>query len=467
MDPARNLRLLFDPSEILRAQGMTPDPWQTQFLVCESPVIQLLCCRGAGKSRTTSAKALHHALTRKGALVLLVSRSQRQALELFRYVKQGYRAVGSPVNAVKWTETQLELANGSRVVCIPGKEETVRGYQGVTLLIKDEAARIPDDMNKSVVPMIAVSKGQEVDLTTPWGQRGWFWRKWHDTERTDIRRFKVTWRECPRHTKEFIDREIREQGQSWVNQEYEVLFTALSGLVFPELSPGAWDTFPVAIGGARWIGGIDFGYRNPFAAIWGTLDGQGNLEITNERYVRECALHIHMANLPRNVEWFADPNHPTEINEMRRAGFVVKKGNNNIAAGIAAIRARAETKRLQIFRHGCPNLIAESELYRYPTEQEAAMGEKKEIPRDDNNHALSALRYLISRLDSGFIAQWLRKTGQNGQDNRPDLDPTIERDEVLALLTGRSFDTAPPDEETTDDRRRRLFAEPDAWTSNN
>ena len=39
---------------------------------------------------------------------------------------------------VKETETQMELANGSRVVCLPGKD-TIRSFQGVSLLVIDKA----------------------------------------------------------------------------------------------------------------------------------------------------------------------------------------------------------------------------------------------------------------------------------------------------------------------------------------
>src|SRR5262245_14207629 len=103
--------LALDPSLILRAQGLAPDPWQRDFLLCEDRSVMLLCCRGAGKSRATSAKALHTALFRPASLVLLISRSQRQSGELFRYVKEGFAALGRPIRAVKETETQLELAN--------------------------------------------------------------------------------------------------------------------------------------------------------------------------------------------------------------------------------------------------------------------------------------------------------------------------------------------------------------------
>lgn len=41
---------------------------------------------------------------------------------------------------------RLELQNGSRIISLPGKEQTVRGFSGVRLLAIDEAARVPDEL---------------------------------------------------------------------------------------------------------------------------------------------------------------------------------------------------------------------------------------------------------------------------------------------------------------------------------
>ena len=46
----------------------------------------------------------------------------------------------------------------------------------------------------------------------------------------------------------------------------------------------------------------------------------------------------------------------------------------------------------------CRHLIAESQVYRYPSERERAMMD--ENPVDANNHALAALRYLIAEIDA-------------------------------------------------------------------
>ena len=131
MNIQEQLALALDPSLILKAQGMDPDPWQRTFSSARRASF-CCCCRGAAKTRTTSALALHTALFQPKSLSLLISKAQRQAKELLRYVKQGYRAVGRLVDTIKENETELEYPNGSRIIALPGSEGTIRSLQGVT-----------------------------------------------------------------------------------------------------------------------------------------------------------------------------------------------------------------------------------------------------------------------------------------------------------------------------------------------
>lgn len=417
MHHADLMALALDPARILTAQGLTPDPWQRTFLVCQARDVLLNCSRGAGKSRVTSALALHTALFRPRSLVLLVSRSLRQATELFRYVKQGYRALGCPRAAVKNNDSQLEFDNGARIVALPGREETIRSFQGVTLLILDEAARIPDALYSSVSPMTGVSGGRTVCLSTPFGQRGFFWREWHN-DMVAWTRFRIPWQQCPRLTPAFIANERRKFGDLWIRQEYECSFEACEGLVYPDFGQCLTEAPAEPVPGAR-VGGIDFGFRNPFAALWGTFRDDV-LWLDHEIYVRETPISTLAARLPRNVTWYADPAGAVEIEELRLAGFTVRKGRNDIRAGIAAVTARLQTGRLRVDRSSCPNLAREARLYRYPSPSErGALGEN---PVDEHNHALAALRYLVSRIDARALAKYRR----NDQD-RPERE-SLEAD---------------------------------------
>jgi hypothetical protein len=298
------------------------------------------------------------------------------------------------------TQLQLELANGSRIVSLPGREGTIRSFSGVALLVLDEAARIPDDLYRSVRPMLAVSGGRLVALSTPFGSRGWFHDAWHSSD--PWKRVRITWRDCPRIKPAFIEEELRSLGPEWVAQEYECSFASRDGLVYPDFADCLTDQTPPP---GKPVGGLDFGWRNPFAAVWGVNDRDDVLWLTGERYLRETPLHEHAAalrGLP-GVVWFADPAGRTETEELRAAGLAVRPGDNDIRPGIAAVTARLRTGRLKILRGACPNLLAEAQLYRYPAASERAIcGEN---PVDEDNHALAALRYLISRLDARYLAR--------------------------------------------------------------
>jgi hypothetical protein len=408
MNHFQALALLFDPSSILRARGLVPDPWQQQILLGTDRQILLNCSRQSGKSTTVAALALHTALCRPRSLILLLSPSLRQSLELFRKVIECYAGIGRPIDTLAFNQTHLELATHSRIVCLPGKEETVRSFSGVDLLVIDEAARVPDDLYRAVRPMLAVSRGRLICLSTPFGKRGFFHEEWEHGG-AGWQRIRITWKDCPRIRPDFIEMERRSMGESWVRQEYECSFEALEGLVYPDFEAlCAVDAPPVFSG--RQVGGIDFGFRNPFGALWGVLDRDDVLWMCHERYLRETGIHEHatvLASQAPGVMWYADPAGPTEIEELRRAGLKVLRGGNAIQAGIAAVNARLRTGRLRVLRSACPNLLAEAKLYRYPTSQNGQAD--TEVPLDQNNHALAALRYLVSRLDTGFVARFRRR----------------------------------------------------------
>ena len=190
----------------------------------------LLCSRQSGKSTIAAALALRVALLQPRSPILLLSPSQRQSGELFRKILDGFNALGRPVPVTAESALRLELANGSRIISLPGTEDTVRGFSGVAMLIIDEAARVLDSLYYSVRPMLAVSRGRLVALSTPFGQRGWFHQEWHSSENWE--RVKITAEDCPRISKEFLAEERRALGERWFRQEYLCQFEATNDAVF-------------------------------------------------------------------------------------------------------------------------------------------------------------------------------------------------------------------------------------------
>jgi len=148
--------------------------------------------------------------------------------------------------------------------------------------------------------------------------------------------------------------------------------------------------------------GLDFGVRNPFAAVWGVLDRDDILWLTGEHYCRNQTLDFHQQHMPREVIWYCDPAGARERIELTAAGRKVRPGINDLRLGIMAVRSRLETGRLRVVDGACPNLLYEAGLYRY---DDATNGRGSETPLSESNHALDALRYLITRLDQRRMAK--------------------------------------------------------------
>jgi hypothetical protein len=332
----------------------------------------------------------------------------------------------------------MEMENLSRVVCFPCREDTIRGFANVSLLIIDEAARVPDHIYRAVRPMLAVSGGRLICLSTPWGKRGFFYDAWakggEEWHRVEIPASKV-----PRIMASFLEEERHNLGESFYRQEYECSFESMEGLVYPDFEQCVVEELPAhlrflaegfgfegadeweadkrtaQLANLEWVGGIDFGYRNPFAALWGVQDRDDVLWIVGEHYARQKPLSYHAERLPRDVTWYVDPAGAQEKCELRAAGHCIRSGKNSLRTGIQAVTSRLASGRLKILNGRCPNLLAEAGLYRWG---ESSSDRDSEEPVDAHNHALAALRYLIATIDYGRIALTQRQRDEEAHSSR-------------------------------------------------
>jgi hypothetical protein len=216
---AQDLTLALDRVAFSRSIGFEPDKWQAEALRSTAPRQLYNASRQSGKSTVAAVLAVHTALYDPGSLVLLVSPTLRQSQELFRKCIGFYAASGKAVPPESETALTLTLENASRIVSLPGgKGHTVRGYSSVRLLVVDEASRVPDELYASLRPMLAVSGGRLIALSTPFGTRGWWYEAWKSAEPWE--RYHVTVAQCPRISPEFLEEERRTMGDWHYRQEY-------------------------------------------------------------------------------------------------------------------------------------------------------------------------------------------------------------------------------------------------------
>ena len=195
------------------------DAWQADVLRSSDKKIILNCCRQSGKSTITAIMATHRAIFFPGSLILVVSPSQRQSGELFKKVSQLIGELSEQPKKVEDNRLSVTFGNGSRIVSLPSQEQTVRGFSSPSLIIVDEASRVSDSLYYAIRPMLAVSKGQLILLSTPFGRRGFFYEAWNNENR-NWKKVLITAAECSRITPEFLEDEKRVLGNWFYDQEY-------------------------------------------------------------------------------------------------------------------------------------------------------------------------------------------------------------------------------------------------------
>lgn len=178
------------------------------------------------------------------------------------------------------------------------------------------------------------------------------------------------------------------------------------GGVFSEFDEDVhvFDDLPAGVQGWPVIGGIDFGYTNPFCALQGQIDSDGRLWIVREHYLRQVLVETHAQTLltwPRPTRsWWAD--HDAEDRATLTArGIYTQPAHKEVARGIQAVKQRLMVQRdgrpRLLIHKSCVNLLREIYDYRWAATKEGR--NDKEEPIKENDHAVDALRYIVAALD--------------------------------------------------------------------
>lgn len=213
-----------------RAFRMAPLSWQEGFLDSSGNVV-VLKGRQVGASTSAAAIALHVSRFRPGSLAVIVSPSQRQSQEIAIRAKAGLRNLErAPLE--QDSVTTIGLANGSRIMSLPGTEASIRGYSA-DLLIVDEAARVEESTWVSARALVATG-GRVIAISTPAGAAGWFYDLWSGSD--NWTRIRVRTDEVPTVSPEWLAQERRSMSEADYKSEYaaEFVTAGLGGYFNPE-----------------------------------------------------------------------------------------------------------------------------------------------------------------------------------------------------------------------------------------
>jgi hypothetical protein len=211
-----------------------PDSVQAQVL---DPNIRrgiLNCCRQWGKSTTLAAKAVHHAFTHPDSLTLCITPSGRQSGTFIDKCRGFVRILNLPRRSAAEHRMSICMPNGARIIGLPGRDDTTRGFSAVSLLLVDEASRVSEDIIEAVTPMLAAAPDAAYWLlSTPNGADNYFYQVWsnHDAY-PDWTRIRVTAPECPRITEEFLKEQRLSLAPTAYEQEYLCRFLSADDSIY-------------------------------------------------------------------------------------------------------------------------------------------------------------------------------------------------------------------------------------------
>ena len=238
MNKLREIAYRIDPALWVRQVfGVEPTAWQEQFL--RSPrgaSILALTARQVGKTTTAAWAIAHFMIFTPGGLWVIACPAQRQSAEAVRRVRESLIKVGAELKSDN--VYGLELKNGSRVLALPGSDNSIRGLTVDGWIVADEAARLPNDLIAALRPMRARRpQARFAMLSTAWSRSDPFWTAWAGDDPTWIRLKATADTDSTLFAAGFLEQERRALGEIVFDREY---------LGIPgggQASPFTWDLY--------------------------------------------------------------------------------------------------------------------------------------------------------------------------------------------------------------------------------
>lgn len=234
----------------------------------------------------------------------------------------------------------------------------------------------------------------------PWNEGHWIKKRFFDNPDVDTLAITTNYK-C----NEFLDEsdlKVFERMKEINPKRYKVAglgeWGVVDGLVYENWNIRAFNVNDISKQeGVRSVFGLDFGFTNdPTALFCGLIDTEEKrLYVFDEMYQRglindEIAQKItDMGYAKERI--VADSAEPKSIAEIRRKGIrrmrPSRKGQDSIRAGIQYVQG------FEIIIHPqCVNFITEIQNYQW---DEDTTGKKLNVPIDDFNHLMDAMRYAV------------------------------------------------------------------------
>lgn len=213
---------------------MKLDKWQEEVLATKGNIV-LRSGRQVGKSTIIALKAAKYALEHPNKLIMIIAHVERQAFLIFTKILHNIHKIDKiqiKKGKDRPTKTKITLKNGSIIHSLPAGD-TGYGIMGYTidLLIADEAAFIAEMVWNSIIPAMAITRGNIWLLSTPFIKEGYYYDCFQDASFTA---FHTSSEDCPRKDQAFLDHKKATLTKSQYSQMYLGEFVTEGRQFFPD-----------------------------------------------------------------------------------------------------------------------------------------------------------------------------------------------------------------------------------------
>lgn len=302
-----------------------------------------------------------------------------------------FRGLDDPL---KVTSITVEVGN----LCWMWIEEAYEIMKEPDFDMLDESIRgeVPDGLFK------------QITLTfNPWNEHHWIKKRFFDAA-PDPDILALTTNYMCNEWLDAADKKVFETMKKNNPRRYSVAglgeWGIIDGLVFENWEEKVFDLEEIKrIPGIKSAFGLDFGYTNDPSALWcGMIDLKGKvIYVFDEMYKKGMsneAIAKEVTNMGYRKERIrADSAEPKSIDRLRDIGLsnitAARKGKDSVNNGIDFIQD------FKIIIHPrCVNFITEISNYTWDTDK---FGKKLNIPIDDFNHLMDAMRYALEEFVKG------------------------------------------------------------------
>ena len=361
--------------------------------------------RRFGKTVLASLEIVAKAYS-KESNIIYVATTYQQARDI---AWNTLKSIADPI-ALTINESRLEIkvknvAGTTSTITLRGWEniDTLRG-QKLDFAVLDEVASMRnfwENWMEVIRPTLTDNKGEVMFISTPKGFNHFYDLYNLEGIDHDYKSFHFTSYDNPmiNDLEVELSKARAEMTDDRFSQEYLADFRKTEGLVYKEFTREKclFDDNTRIYDEVEKLGGVDFGFTNPTAIPTIIKDYRGHFWQTDEFY-KTGQTDMQVAEYVAACDFnkvYPDPESPSGIKELRNKGVNIReviKNKDSIVNGINKVKELLKAGKYHVHKR-CINTIQEFETYSYQDKKDQK--NYNEVPIDENNHMMDAIRYVI------------------------------------------------------------------------